>query len=76
MHPTSLCVRVMKAKYYTKGSFWTTSIGYKPNYFWRSVVQACYILHEGVGWHIGNGESVDMWQDKWICGVPGMKPLV
>ena len=74
--PTSLCACVMKAKYYTRGSFWTACIGYRPSYFWRSVVQAYYILHEGVGQRIGNGESVDMWQDKWIYGVLRMKPLI
>ena len=42
----------------------------------RSLLEARPILQEGMGWRVGNGHSVNIWADKWIMGVVGMKPLI
>ncbi|TYH80252.1 hypothetical protein ES332_D03G120200v1 [Gossypium tomentosum] len=70
MQPDCLLACVMKAKYFPKGNFMNAGLGTYPSYTWRSILGARYILEEGMGWRIGNGESVNIWNDKWLSG-PG-----
>ncbi|KAA3463976.1 reverse transcriptase [Gossypium australe] len=70
MQPDCLFARVMKAKYFPTGDFMSANLGSYPSYTWRSIWEARQILEEGVGWRIGNGESVNIWNDRWLPG-PG-----
>ncbi|KAG8472055.1 hypothetical protein CXB51_036938 [Gossypium anomalum] len=59
----------MKAKYFSKGEFMSARIGPYPSYTWRSIWGARRLLEEGLGWRIGNGKNVDIWNDAWLPGV-------
>ncbi|KAK5845334.1 hypothetical protein PVK06_001506 [Gossypium arboreum] len=61
-----LFARVMKAKYFPKGDFMSAGVGFYPSYTWRSIWGARQLLEEGMGWQIGNGESVNIWNDSWL----------
>lgn len=43
-------------------------LGSYPSYTWRSIWGARELLKEGIGWRIGNGERVNIWDDSWIPG--------
>lgn len=60
--------RLLKAKYFPHTSFMTSSLGKCPSYTWRGIWEACKWLVASCQWRIGNGSSVDIWQDPWITG--------
>ncbi|MCH81038.1 putative ribonuclease H protein [Trifolium medium] len=43
------------------------------SYTWRSIQQAGWILQKGGLWTIGNGESINIWQDNWLPDQEGFK---
>uniref|UniRef100_A0A2N9EDK8 Reverse transcriptase zinc-binding domain-containing protein n=1 Tax=Fagus sylvatica TaxID=28930 RepID=A0A2N9EDK8_FAGSY len=64
--PNSLVSRVFKAKYYPRGDFLEAGVGRRPSYAWRSITSARSVLSLGMRWHIGNGNSVRITEDKWL----------
>ncbi|KAG8480190.1 hypothetical protein CXB51_024907 [Gossypium anomalum] len=67
--PDCLLARVMKAKYFPKGDCMSARVGSYLSYTWRSIWGARCLLKEGIGWRIGNGQSVNIWNDAWLPGV-------
>ncbi|XP_075659108.1 putative mitochondrial protein AtMg00310 [Castanea sativa] len=65
-NPQSLVHRVFKAKYFAGCSFREAQVGRKPFYAWRSIMAAKEVVIRGSRWIIGNGESVNIWKDRWI----------
>ncbi|KAA3460220.1 reverse transcriptase [Gossypium australe] len=70
MQPNCLFVRVMKSKYFPRGDFMSARLGSYPSFTWRSILGARHVLEEGLGWRVGNGEDISIWNDAWIPG-PG-----
>ncbi|XP_061993989.1 uncharacterized mitochondrial protein AtMg00310-like [Rosa rugosa] len=68
-NPNSLVPQVFKALYYPNSSFLTANLGDRPSYSWRSIMEARPILQSGLFWRIGNGLSVNIWEDEWIPNV-------
>jgi hypothetical protein len=64
--PESLVARVMKGKYYPEGDFLVAQLGCRPSFAWRSIFQARGVVEEGMLWRVGNGETVQIWKDKWL----------
>ena len=64
--PDSLCAQVLKARYYPNGSVLTAQNINGMSYTWRSVLKEINLLKKGIIWRIGNGESVDIWNDPWL----------
>ncbi|XP_075663372.1 putative mitochondrial protein AtMg00310 [Castanea sativa] len=65
-NPNSLVHKVFKEKYFAGGSFWEAQVGHRPSYVWRSIMAAKDVIMRGSRWVIGNGESVHIWEDRWI----------
>lgn len=64
--PDSMVFRILKAKYFRRKEIRQADLGYKPSYLWRSLLAARELVEEGIAWRIGNGKTVDIWQDRWI----------
>lgn len=64
--PDTLCARVMQAKYYPDGRLLKTEAKDGISYTWRSILKVVELLKEGLIWRIGDGISVDIWEDPWI----------
>jgi hypothetical protein len=41
-------------------------IGNRPSLAWRSIFSTISLLEEGLMWRIGDGNSVNIWGDRWI----------
>jgi hypothetical protein len=65
-NPDSLVARILKDKYFPSEDFMGASIGYRPSYAWRSIYQGREVLQSGLGWRVGNGESIKFWGDAWL----------
>jgi hypothetical protein len=68
--PESLAARVMREKYFPNSDFLGSILGKKPSFAWRSIWQAKGLLQEGLMWRVGNGHSINLWEDKWIPAIP------
>jgi hypothetical protein len=58
--PDSLCVRVLKAWYFSDGTFWNVGHPKRSSYTWKSILRGRDLLKEGVVWRIEDGENVDV----------------
>jgi hypothetical protein len=65
-NPDSLAGKIIKAKYFPRGSFLESGLGNKPFFAWRSIFGAIDLLQEGLIWRIGDGKKVKIWRDKWL----------
>ncbi|PWA41769.1 hypothetical protein CTI12_AA548270 [Artemisia annua] len=64
--PTTLAARTLKARYFPRSSFFDAKIGYRPSYIWRSFLSVKDIVRKGCKWNIGDGRSVNVWNDFWV----------
>ena len=69
--PNSLFSRIFKAKYFPWCSFFKAKLGSNPSYIWQSILVARKLLATSIQWKIGNGMSVNIWDDDW--GIPDLK---
>jgi hypothetical protein len=65
-NPSSLTGSILRAKYFPHYSFLEASLGRRPSYAWRSIFSACDLLKQGLVWRVGNGESINIWGDRWL----------
>ncbi|OMO90460.1 putative ribonuclease H protein [Corchorus capsularis] len=63
---SSLCFRVLKAKYFHQSSFMQATLGSNPSFVWRSLLAGREVIRQGSRWRIGNGHSVDIWRDRLV----------
>jgi hypothetical protein len=66
-NPSSLCARVLKARYFPNVSILEATANNGISYTWRSILKGCKLLKEGLIWRIGNGEEVNIWNDPWLA---------
>lgn len=64
--PDSLTAKIMKAKYYPECSVLEADCGKKPSFVWHSIQSSCDLVKEGLLWRVGNGNTIRIWQDKWL----------
>jgi hypothetical protein len=62
----SLVAQVLKKKYFSKESFLSSRLGNNPSYVWRSIWGAKRLVQSGMIWGVGDGNSIKIWDDKWI----------
>jgi hypothetical protein len=65
-NPDSLVAQVLKAKYYPNCHFLKAKHKNQSSYTSRSIQHASWVLKRGCYWTIGNEESIDPWEDKWL----------
>ena len=53
----SLCARVLKAKYYTKGSLKDTVFASNVSSTWHAIHHGLDLLKKGLIWSIGSGQA-------------------
>lgn len=64
--PSSLCARILKAKYFPATNFFSSALGHKTSYTWCSIHVARDLVRRGTGWKIGGGETVRLWGGCWL----------
>lgn len=64
----TLFLGVMKAKYFRHENFLDASLGYSCSYSWKSIWSVKALIKEGFISRVGDGASIDIWEDSWICG--------
>ncbi|KAG7582623.1 Zinc knuckle CX2CX4HX4C [Arabidopsis suecica] len=73
--PSSLLARVFKARYYNRREFLHAAAGSRPSYAWRSFLHGRELLEKGLMKVIGNGQSTNVWTEKWIFDKAPRRPF-
>ena len=73
--PSSLCARVMKARYYPNSSILQADFQAGISYAWRSVLKGIKLLKQGLIKRVGDGSTINIWLDPWLPRTWGRKPI-
>lgn len=74
-NPDSLWVQVLKGVYIHSLSFWDVSSSKAGSWIWRSILKGRDLLKSNCQWNIGNGVSIDLWEDCWVPDCPILAPF-
>ena len=64
--PDSLISRMYKARYFPFLDVLNAQLGCNPSYAWHSIHNSLEVIHKGMRWRVGNGKTVNIWEDKWL----------
>jgi hypothetical protein len=64
--PKSLCVRVLKARYFRNCDFMSAPCPKRASYTWRGIIHGRDLLKAGLIWRVGDGQSINALEDNWI----------
>ncbi|XP_030949875.1 uncharacterized protein LOC115973779 [Quercus lobata] len=70
----SLFVRVYKALYFPSCSFMEVELGCNPSFVWRSLLDARELIRAGIAWHMGDGQSIEVNDHRWLNHPPLFRP--
>ena len=62
----TLLFHVFGAKYFPNGNILDATVHLKCSYAWKSILQACEVIHNGAVWRVGNGQLIDIWNHRWL----------
>jgi len=65
-NPESLLAEVLLGKYCHSSSFMESAIPASASHGWRGIMESREVLRKGLGWIIGNGESITVWNSPWL----------
>ena len=67
-NPNSLCHRVFKARFFPNSSILEAKDSNTTSYSWKSIISARDVIRKGMVWRFGNGQNVQIEEDKWLPG--------
>ena len=69
----SLFYRVFKARFFLDCSIMEAKESSNASFVWRSILRGRDVIKRGAVWRIGNGNSVHIWNDRWLPGAVNNK---
>lgn len=73
-NPTCLLARCLLGKYCKNTSFLDCKVSPSSSHGWRSVLIGRDLLSKQLGWMVGTGESISVWEDSWLSNCEQLKP--
>jgi hypothetical protein len=64
--PDSLCSKVLRAKYFPSGDLLNAEMKKGSSFTWQSIWSGLQTLKKGHIWRVGQGTSINIWDDEWI----------
>uniref|UniRef100_A0A8I6XSL7 Reverse transcriptase zinc-binding domain-containing protein n=1 Tax=Hordeum vulgare subsp. vulgare TaxID=112509 RepID=A0A8I6XSL7_HORVV len=71
--PDSLCAQVLRAKYFPDGDLLNCSLKKGSSYTWQSIWSGLQTFKKGIIWRVGDGTSINLWNDPWIPSSPNKR---
>lgn len=65
-NPDSLLGKMLKGKYFADNNFLLALETTVISHGWRGILVGCDLLLENIGWAVGDGFSINLWQDPWL----------
>nr|GEW87381.1 reverse transcriptase [Tanacetum cinerariifolium] len=66
INPHAFWGRILKGIYFPNSNFLVAKRGSHPSWLWSSLLHGRDLLLESVRWHVGNGQSISFWTQKWV----------
>ncbi|KAL0822904.1 hypothetical protein Bca101_046581 [Brassica carinata] len=66
-NPNSLLGQTLLNKYCLEEGIMECSDPNSASHGWRGILAGREIIKKGLGWVVGNGKSIRMWQDNWLA---------
>lgn len=73
--PHSLLSRMMKGKYFPSSSFMDSKVPKNSSHGWSGIVAGKEVLKQGLGWIVGSGKEIMMWEDAWLLTNSPLRPM-
>ncbi|XP_028098673.1 uncharacterized protein LOC114298319 [Camellia sinensis] len=73
--PNSLCAQLLKGIYFPSSDFLSAGRGRRASWAWSSILQGRDLLRKGLRWQVGNDQSINFWEDRWIPSSSNFKPV-
>lgn len=73
--PDSLVAKILKSKYFPHSPFLTAKISPIASYTWKSICSVRSLIMKGARKLVGDGASIDIWQDPWVSKLPNFHVL-
>ncbi|XP_018458811.1 uncharacterized mitochondrial protein AtMg00310-like [Raphanus sativus] len=73
--PQSLLARILNGKYYADNSFLEVQAASGCPHGWRGILLGRDLLVEHLGWAIGDGATVRLWDDAWLSTERIQRPM-
>ena len=74
--PDSLCARVLKGRYFHDTNFMRATRKKHASSTWRAILAGREVLQHGLIKRVVDGESTDIWGDRWILDHFGARPII
>ncbi|KAG7569843.1 Ribonuclease H-like superfamily [Arabidopsis thaliana x Arabidopsis arenosa] len=74
-NPESLLAKILLGKYCHASSFMECSSPSSASHGWRGILIGRDLLRKGLGWAIGDGRKVRIWQDPWLSLDQPLAPM-
>ncbi|KAL5569499.1 hypothetical protein UlMin_026074 [Ulmus minor] len=71
---SSICCSILNARYLLHTNFLQAAQSRGDSPFWKAVMASKDIIRSGSCYLVGNGESIDIWEDPWVPSFPGFRP--
>nr|XP_023889904.1 uncharacterized protein LOC112001960 [Quercus suber] len=69
-NPNSLCHWVFKVRFFPNCSMLEAKDSNLGSYTWKSIMSARNVIRKGMVWCTGNGQNVQIKEDKWLPRSP------
>ena len=67
--------RVLLGKYYANESFLDVSDKTTESHGWRGILIGRDLIKPHIGWTVGDGKSIELWQDHWLSTTTQLSPM-
>lgn len=74
-NPHGLLARILLGKYCNSSSFLEVQCASSASHGWRSVLLGRDLLKQKLGWVVGNGKSINLWNDPWLSLSKPLQPM-
>lgn len=74
-NPNALLSRILKGKYFPEGDILTCEASSAISHGWRSVLVGRNLLVQNLGWVIGSGRNINIWNDPWLDHTKQKRPM-
>ena len=73
-NPNLLLSRILQGKYYHSESFMDVTEKSAISHGWRGILVGRDLLKENMGWVVGDGSSINVWNDPWLSLTDQLRP--
>lgn len=72
-NPNAAWSKILKGIYFPRRSCWEARKVASPSWIWSNLLEGRSLIQQGVRWNVGDGASIQFWEDNWVNGLESNK---